>query len=319
MKHLGFFALAAAMVLPACVSNPSSGGSSDKPAVTDSRPCMTNFESSGSFLSGRQFRTFEDFPQQSQSAAFDSLVPAVSAGGYQILNSSKDAGIISAAQAVSFSRGAQTTPMNVAIRKTAQSGVRVEVVFSLAGGMAASTETIQKEFCRILAAVPQGSGGNSSSASDHASTNGGALPPGVFPMTEAQQAGLKNALARKPGKTALDLAIKDATPRVADILRLHACWFPSEVTHSLNNPLEIYGAPGSFIDGSSRGLRPTKMDYHPNNACVSVYRVQGWSMPAANALKFEVIYRSDASQETKRVNYELVRQPEGQWLLKSVF
>lgn len=154
MNIHSLLALLLALALQSCASTPS-----DKPAETvktdDPRACMTNFSTDGSFLAGRQFRTFEDFPRKTQSGAFDSLVPAVSAGGYQILNASKELSIISAANPVSYSRSAQSAPLNLSVQKNTPAGVRVQITFSITGGMATSTEAIQKEFCRMLAAVNQ--------------------------------------------------------------------------------------------------------------------------------------------------------------------
>lgn len=137
-------------------------------------------------------------------------------------------------------------------------------------------------------------------------------------MTESQRASLKHALAQKRKNTPLDKTIKDATPTIEDILRLHSCWFAHQGDTESANPLGIYAAPNTNLWYSVLWSRPTKMNYNPQDTCVSVYRVQGWSMPAANALKFEAIFRSDASKETRTVHYEIVRQPGGEWLLTHV-
>jgi len=116
--------------------------------------CATNFASEGSFFSGTRFTTFEEFPKKTVGGAFDSLLQAIAASGYQIVSSSKEAGLISANQTVSYGQG-NTAPLNFVIKKIAPSGVRVEISFSMSGGVSTSTEGAQREFCKLLAAVAQ--------------------------------------------------------------------------------------------------------------------------------------------------------------------
>lgn len=125
-----------------------------KNTATDNRQCVTNFSSEGSFWTGKQFKTFESFPKSSKENAFDNLVSTIASNGYQILNSSKESGIISANQTVSYGQG-KTVPLNAVIKNVTPTGVRVDLSFSLSGGLAASADSIQVEFCKILAAVNQ--------------------------------------------------------------------------------------------------------------------------------------------------------------------
>lgn len=317
-----FLALMAALAQFGCAS--SGGSAPASSAQNDARPCKSNFTSSGSFFTGQTFKTFEDFPAQSQAAAFDNLVPAISAGGYQILNANKDVGIISAAQAVSFSRGGQTTPLNVSVRKGAPSGVRVEITFSLAGGLAASSETIQGEFCRILASVGQSQGSTAAVRAPSTQTERKPsqakeelMPPDVLSITSSQRARIQKALNVKSGKAQLDAQIKDASSTIADVLRIHSCWQFGPNSGD-RNPLGAYEAPGASLFGPALASRPAKMQYHPKTSCVALLRLQGWKMPAANALGFEAIFQSEASKETSKAQYEFVRQPDGEWLLKWV-
>lgn len=314
MKFKALAALMLALAAQGCATN-SSPTTSAAVDTNDPRACMRNFESSGSFVAGRQFKTFEDFPAKTQSGAFESLVPAVSSGGYQILNANKDAGIISAAQAVSYSRGSQAAPLNVSVRKATPSGVRVEVVFSLAGGLAASTETIQKEFCRIIAAVEQSPDATAAKATGTPQRS--AVVPGTVAITAAQQAAIQKSLTVKTGKPALDQQIKSAAPTISEILKLHGCWFFTG-GDARSSPLGIYEAPGASTWSGVLIGRPTNLQYHPKDSCVSVARIQGWTMPAANALSFETLYQSEASKETKKVRYTLVKQPDNAWLLSEV-
>jgi hypothetical protein len=116
--------------------------------------CATNFKTEGGFFSGTKFSSFQEFPKKTVPGAFDSLLSAVAVSGYQIVSSNKDSGLISANQTVSYGKG-KTVPLNVFVKKSETSGVRVEIVTNLSGGVSASAESVQTEFCKLLASVDQ--------------------------------------------------------------------------------------------------------------------------------------------------------------------
>ena len=89
------------------------------------------------------------------SGTFDTLLSAIATGGYQIVSSSKESGLISANQMVTFGQG-KSVPLNASITKGKSSGIRVDLVFNLSGGLMTSTEGVQKEFCKLLATVARG-------------------------------------------------------------------------------------------------------------------------------------------------------------------
>jgi hypothetical protein len=116
--------------------------------------CATNFTTEGSFWTGTRYSTFEEFPKKTVSGAFDALLQSVASSGYQVNSSSKEAGMISASQTVTFGQG-KTVPLNFVIKKF-QTGVRVDVSFSTSGGVTGSADGAQKEFCKLLASVGHG-------------------------------------------------------------------------------------------------------------------------------------------------------------------
>lgn len=60
--------------------------------------------------------------------------------------------MISANQSVFFGQG-KTVPMNFVIKKINDSGVRVDASFTMSIGLSASEDAVQREFCKLLAAV----------------------------------------------------------------------------------------------------------------------------------------------------------------------
>lgn len=59
----------------------------------------------------------------------------------------------------------------------------------------------------------------------------------------------------------------------------------------------------------------TSTKYHDKSACLTVLRIQGVTAPALNALRFEVVYLAEDSGESNIQQYELVKQPDAQWLV----
>ena len=121
-------------------------------STLDTRPCVANYSTEGGFWTGKQFKTHEDFPALEKNAAFDKLVASIASSGWQVENSNKDLGIISASNTVSYGQG-KTVPLNAVITNLKPRGIRVELVFTLSGGLATSADSVQEEFCKYLASV----------------------------------------------------------------------------------------------------------------------------------------------------------------------
>jgi hypothetical protein len=82
--------------------------------TSDTRPCVANYSTEGNLWVGKQFKTYEDFPKLEKNAAFDKLVGSIASSGWQMENSNKDLGIISASNTVSYGEG-KTVPLNAVI------------------------------------------------------------------------------------------------------------------------------------------------------------------------------------------------------------
>jgi DNA-binding transcriptional regulator LsrR (DeoR family) len=95
---------------------------------------------------------YEDFPAVEKNDAFDKLVASIASLGLQVTNSNKDLGIISATNTVSYGQG-KTVPLNAVVKNIKPKGIRVELVFTLSGGLATSADTVQDRFCTLLASV----------------------------------------------------------------------------------------------------------------------------------------------------------------------
>ncbi|GAC1371918.1 MAG: hypothetical protein NVS3B3_09410 [Aquirhabdus sp.] len=137
------------------------------------------------------------------------------------------------------------------------------------------------------------------------------------PITAAQTDKIVNGLvsSRKQYNNNLGQAIGEAAPNIGKVISFLSCYNnPSSFPDSY---LGQYIAPKGPFDGYNSQLRIapiSRMQYHPKSQCLTVVRFQGWSMLAANAIKFQVLYISDSSGETQTDGFVMVKQPFGEWL-----
>jgi len=127
------------------------------PSGKDSRPCIANLSSEGSFWTSRTFRTFQDFSGVTKAAAFDQIVPALASDGWTVTSSNKETGVITSWAKPNYAQG-ETESLNAVIRDKGAAGIRVEFIY-LAPAMAiVPKSTLQKAFCKYMADVQSANG-----------------------------------------------------------------------------------------------------------------------------------------------------------------
>jgi len=114
---------------------------------------MAHFSMEGSFWTGRVVKDFQDYPTGSKATTFNYLMKKLAAIGYKINSSDREVGMISASYEVGFGQGTTTT-LTATVTENNPAGVRVDLTFSAAGGIAFSLDSAHKEFCSILEEVP---------------------------------------------------------------------------------------------------------------------------------------------------------------------
>lgn len=135
-------------------------------------------------------------------------------------------------------------------------------------------------------------------------------PRDLTPITEQQLNSIRSALVVKTDQPAIAQAVAEASATIAEFLKINSC-LPGYNGSSLNR----YAAPGmTYPRHGYIGGPVAAIPRHPKSACVTVLRVHGWSMPAKNALRFEVVYVSDETGQSSKATHEVVRQPGGEWL-----
>lgn len=134
--------------------------------------------------------------------------------------------------------------------------------------------------------------------------------PGLASISAEQVEKLKNALVASLPDPAVMQAIKEGVSALFPFLRIESCMISSAGASQLN----AYAAPNKSFEYSYGNGPIPNMQYHDKGVCVSVLRIQGWQMPAKNALRFETVYSSEISGETVKKKHEIVKQVSGEWL-----
>ncbi len=62
--------------------------------------CAPNFTVEGNLWTGTTYRSSKEFPKVTKQEAFDRVIFALASEGYQIINSNKEQGLISASEGV---------------------------------------------------------------------------------------------------------------------------------------------------------------------------------------------------------------------------
>lgn len=112
------------------------------------RPCMANYSSEGTILSGQTLKTFQEFPNVTKAVTVERMTVYLVSEGYLLLNTNTDMGIISASQSVS---GGRVITVNVVVKEVPSGSTRVDVVVQIPAGLAVASSP-QLELCKIIEA-----------------------------------------------------------------------------------------------------------------------------------------------------------------------
>ena len=120
------------------------------PVADQQGPCATNFSVTGSFFSGKQFKSQAPLPNLAPDLAYRKAYTEVVNRGWQIISVDKEIRMISASQGVSFSSGGKTVPVNIHIRQDGGRGSSISFTLSLTGGLVTSEEGVRDGFCKFV-------------------------------------------------------------------------------------------------------------------------------------------------------------------------
>lgn len=117
----------------------------------NSTSCQSHFASEGSFLAGRKYTTWLELPAVKRADAYSRIYASVAKDGWNIVNADKEAGVLSAAQNVSYGKGSQA-PMVIVVDEL-KDGSKATATFRTGGGQTAKEETIRTKLCTYLGAA----------------------------------------------------------------------------------------------------------------------------------------------------------------------
>lgn len=282
------------------------------------QPCLDNFTVDGNFFAGKTYKTWADLPGVPKRDAFSRAQAFTAENGFSILSADADAGVLSAAQSVSYGKG-KTVPLSVTVQEDGGS-LRVTMSYATSGGVVSPEEAIKRHFCMTIAAMGQAAAGGGAAPAPAAAppqrpaaqaAQAAHSTPGFAPLTGEQQDAIATAIPRNVPNDSVGATVKEAAPAIAEFVGKLACLSDRRSAGALN----AFAAAGVNLGLAYLVRHPmASAPYHHKSACMSVNRVHGWKMPAANAVQFEVIYKADDSGEVAKLRHEAVRQPDGTWL-----
>jgi hypothetical protein len=288
------------------------------PGLAAAQDCQKNFQSSGNLLTGKTYKTWAVVPGVKPADAFPRAMAFTVENGFTVISSDAQAGVISAAQSVSYGQG-KSVPLNLTLRAEGD-GTRIGLQYATSGGVMSPEDAIRKHFCLTIDAAAAGGAQPTTTAAAPAAAAPApaavtpaapAMPPGYAMPTDSQRTQLTDALKKSVPNSPIRTIVDEASPVIGAFVQRMACLASPSGALALNE----YAAPGVQLNAHYNYGNPmSKTRYHHKGSCMSVTRVHGWIAPAANAIKFEAVFKADDSGETVATSHEVVKQPGGDWL-----
>jgi hypothetical protein len=118
-------------------------------ARAQDQACVTNFSESGSWGSGKEFKTWIEIPGGNRDAVFVAVGQAVAAAGFLGLSANKDLGVVTAYQETNGKKSGVT----VMVTDSGAKSLRAEASFRLAPGLRSPADAVRGELCKLVAAA----------------------------------------------------------------------------------------------------------------------------------------------------------------------
>jgi hypothetical protein len=272
-------------------------------------------------LTGKIYRTTASIANAQPRDAFDGAMAFTTGNGFTVQSSDKNAGTISAVQT-----GNKRVPLAILL---SPDGVNTKLAFTYQtpAGVHSPEDAIKKHFCSTVVAatntVRAGAATPIAAAvaapapqQPHQHTppprpiQRGA-PVGYAEITDDQKKAIETALMKNVPNDRIREMVKEAASSITQMAERMGCLADNKGASALNE----FAAPNvPYGSGIQYNFPMHHAKYHDKSSCLSVLRISGWLAPANNALRYEVLYKSDASGESRAVKHEVVRQPDNSWL-----
>ena len=272
--------------------------------------CEDNFVSSGSILTGQNYKSGAVLNNTNLSSAFERALQFTATTGFDILSSDKNTGLISAVKSTS-AKGGVRHPLTIAMRADGANTV-MALSFTLTGLALASADDVKKHFCSTIAAATAGFSATSAVSEVH---QGAPRPAqrralvGYALIAPEQAKAIEIALMKGIPNDRIRAMVTEAAPTIITLAERVSCLSGG----TGRSALAEFAAPNR--SGFIYLTYPMEtMQYHDKAFCTTVLRISGWEAPANNALKYEITFKAEDSGETKALRHEIVRQTDGSWL-----
>ncbi len=101
-------------------------------------------------MKGTTYRSHADFSGMSREIVFEKAAQSLAADGWQITNTNKDVGLITAIQQAID--GGRNSSLNTVVKQE-NDKVRVELTFSLGAMMKSPDNSVRDGFCKVLGGI----------------------------------------------------------------------------------------------------------------------------------------------------------------------
>jgi hypothetical protein len=173
------------------------------------------------------------------------------------------------------------------------------IALGLVSGLAGCTTADIEKFNAQMAELNSALAGNNAAAGIKLSRQ----PSGNHKPTELIEP------SDKPTLTALEQSL----PTIKKVLAIQSCIQDGGSMRALNP----YAVPGRDLSTPYWSVPIQLTRYHDKNICMSVSRLDEWSMPALNSLRFRSVFFADDSGETNTTYFYMRKMEDGQWKLDS--
>jgi hypothetical protein len=184
--------------------------------------------------------------------------------------------------------GPEEAPVQIAVRKAFQA--------------LALTTAVALSGCQEFKGV------NTFAARSETASAAGSLPKMSIRQAQAIHDQLFEKVTDEVNDQAIHRARAEARPTIERILGIAGCSPDPDITR--------YLTPFSTPDASNQRSPMARMKYHPRSQCLTVVHVYGWRIPTDNALSFRAVFLSDLTREISMMQYDMVKQADGGWLLR---
>lgn len=116
-----------------------------------SEQCQSNFVKEGGFLKGTTYRSHADYSGTDRGAVFEKAAQSLAADGWQMTNTNRDIGLITAIQ--QSVDGGRSGTLSTVVKQEGAGTVRTEMSFSLGPGMKAPDNAVRDSFCKVLGEI----------------------------------------------------------------------------------------------------------------------------------------------------------------------